>query len=258
VFAIAALVDDRTHLAALCLSTPDAAASHRAAALLLGLDGVDEDVVEVTVAGGGRPRRANVHRSTDLVPRDLVVIDGVRCTNATRTLCDLGATCPDHVVEMALESSLHLRLTTISQLERRCAELARRGRAGTAALRRVLDLRNDAEPTESTFETIALQYLRAAGAPEPVRQHVVRHEGHFVARLDAAWIPPRLYLELDSRAHHGTWSATVRDNERGNRLTAAGWSAMRYSWRRFATERAATATAAEITAIVASRMAVSS
>lgn len=43
---------------------------------------------------------------------------------------------------------------------------------GPPALRLVLDRRpTDAPPTESELETRFLQVLRAAGIPEPVRQH---------------------------------------------------------------------------------------
>lgn len=252
VLCIPHLLDDHSHLAALCSSTPGAVASHRAAAGLLGLDGIEEEVVEISVPGSGRPRRPHVHRTSDMLPSDLIVIEGIRSTNATRTLCDLGSTCTAIAVERALESALRLRVTSMPKLAQRCDELARRGRVGPATLRGILGLRRDVEPTESEFETIALQRLRAAGVTDPIRQHVVRFEGRFVARLDAAWIAPMLYMELDSRKHHGTWAARVRDHERQNRLTAAGWAPLRYTWSDFACN--GTAVAAEVMTIIASRM----
>lgn len=238
---VPALLDDRTHLAARCLSLPGAVASHRAAARLLGLDGVDEDLVEVTVNGDRRSRHGRTHRSTDLRSTDMAVVDGIPTTNATRTLCDLGKVAAPAVVERAVESALRAGMTTLPLLEARVDELARRGRQGPAVLRQVLAVRGRRAATESDFESLAVQCLRAGGAPEPERQHVVCHEGRFVARVDLAWPCSMVYGELDSRRHHEAWSDAVQDRRRQNALARAGWLPLRFTWQDIVTDGPTTA-----------------
>lgn len=167
VYLVTDLLDDRSHLAALCRSSPKAVAPHRAAANLWGLDGIDVDVVAVTVPHRTKVGRGIVHRSGDLVDLNVVEVDGIRCTDPTRTLVDLGAVVPRAVVERALESALRHRLTTVERLHWRRSALARRGRAGPAVLKEVLDRRRSGvPPTESNLETLFLQCLRAAGAKD--------------------------------------------------------------------------------------------
>ncbi len=49
VYLLPELLDDRSHLAAACLARPGALAPHRSAANLWNLDGIDVDLVEITV-----------------------------------------------------------------------------------------------------------------------------------------------------------------------------------------------------------------
>lgn len=229
--AVAGLVDDRSHLSAACLSELGAVASHRSAAVLFGLDGVDADVVEVTTRGDRRSRHGRTHRSIDLLEGDVTVVDAVPTTDATRTCCDLGKVVGDDIVERAVESALRLGLTSLPRLRSRAERLARPGRSGPASLRRVLERRGRRAATESDLETLALQCLRSAGVPDPVVQLVVRHGGRSVARVDLAWPDELVYGELDGRSHHEAWADTVRDRRRQNALTLAGWMPLRFTWR---------------------------
>src|SRR5688500_2943897 len=76
-------------LAAACLST-GGGASHRSAGHLQGLLDLAPSRCEVTVGSTKGTRQGPVvHRSMDLVARDIIRVDGIRTTNATRTLIDL-------------------------------------------------------------------------------------------------------------------------------------------------------------------------
>lgn len=103
------------------------------------------------------------------------------------------------------------------------------------------------------LETEAIRALRAAGVPPPVRQHVIRYDGQVVARVDLAWPDARVYLELDSERHHGSWTARRRDLARQNRLTAAGWAPVRHTWADYADGGAAAS--AEVSAVLKARTA---
>src|SRR5438552_1267768 len=86
-------------LAAACLATRGVA-SHRSAAHLHGLIDLAPVRSEVTVGFRQGVRRGPLmHRSRDLLARDIVRINGIRTTNATRTLIDLGGVVPSAVLE---------------------------------------------------------------------------------------------------------------------------------------------------------------
>ncbi len=225
------LLDHWSHLAAVCLSSPRAVASHRAAANLWRLDGIEDDLVEVTVPHGVSLRRGAVHRSGDLADFEVVEREEIPCTDPTRTLIDLGAVVGDDVVERALESALRRRLTRLPRLEWRLKQLAQHGRAGPPSLRRVLDCRpSNAPPTESDLETRFLQVLRAAGVREPVRQHRVKLPDGGTARLDFAYPDKLLFIETDGWDPHRSRRAFVRDRRRENQVVLLGWKPLRFTW----------------------------
>jgi len=157
-FLIPGLRDELTDVAAALLTYPSAVASHRAAAWMWRLDGVDAPWPDITVPNASAPTIGIAHRSNDLLPFELREVEGLRVTDPARTLCDLGAVCDADVVERAMESALRRGLTSIKRLEWRCGQLQRRGRAGPNVLRTVLRRRPmNAKPTESDLETLYLQ-----------------------------------------------------------------------------------------------------
>jgi len=232
VYLLPELLDDWSHLAAICLSTPSASASHRAAARLWDLDGVEVELIEISVPTAVKVRRGVVHRTGDLAAFDVTEVEGIRCTDPTRTLVDLGAVVDDGVVERALECALRRRLTSVRRLEWRLDALAGRGRPGPRALRRVLARRPGGAPaTESDLETRFVQCLRAGGVDEPQRQHRISLPGGGSARLDLAYPAARLFVELDGWASHGSKGSFERDRRRQNQAVLAGWRPLRFTWR---------------------------
>jgi very-short-patch-repair endonuclease len=205
--------------------------SHRGAAWLLGLDGIHVQCNEVTVPQVIRLRAPFVIRSDDLDRAvDLTVVQGLPVTNATRTLCDLGAVVSADIVEMALESALRRGLTTVPRLRWRLGALARRGRAGPPILRSVLDRRAPrARPTANEVETRLLQILTAAGLPQPERQVPVGN-GPRARKLDFAYPALKIAIEFDGFGTHGTPGALRRDLARQNTIVLAEWTILRYAW----------------------------
>lgn len=225
-------LDDRSHLGAVCRSSPEAVASHRAAGELWGLDGIDVQVVEVSIPRARKqPPWGVIHRSADLADFEVVERKGIPCTDATRTLIDLGAVVGDDVVERALECALRRGLTSLPRLRWRLEALARPGRPGPPALRRVLKRRpKGAPPTESDLETLFLQCLRAAGVRQPVRQHRLRLPDGSWVRLDDAYPDELLFVELDGWAGHGSRRAFRQDRRRQNQVVLLGWRPLRLTW----------------------------
>jgi hypothetical protein len=172
-----------------------------------------------------------IHRSFDLVRRDVVRMQGIRTTSATRTLIDLGGVVSAATLEAALERALHMRLTSFDRLVRRFFEVARKGRTGVGPLRALLVDRDPTlAPAESDLETLLLRILRDHGLPTPVRQHVVE-VGGTVFRLDVAYPDRRIFLEGDGFGIHTMRDVFERDRDRQNLLVNAQWLPLRFTWR---------------------------
>jgi very-short-patch-repair endonuclease len=211
-------------------------ASHRSAALLWGLDGVSEELIEVTM-----PRNRNriricsdpviVHRSTHLDSVDAYTRDNIPVTGVTRTLIDLASVVDRETLESALESGLRMSQTSLRDLRRRLAVLGGRGKSGTATLRAVLADREDSAPTESELETRFVQLCRRGGLGVPLRQYPVFTD-RLVARCDFAFVDAGVLIELDGYARHSSPADHQRDLTRQNALMLArvGWIVLRYSW----------------------------
>ncbi|HZQ26822.1 MAG TPA: type IV toxin-antitoxin system AbiEi family antitoxin domain-containing protein [Acidimicrobiales bacterium] len=195
--------------------------SHRSAARVWGL--LDTDIVEVT---GRRVQGVTAHESSDLDPRHRTRRGRLPITNPMRTLVDLGAVLPGAVPD-ALERALIDKLCSLAGVERALDDVARRGRAGAGPLRAALDHRAlGATRADGMLEPRLARLIRDYGLPMPVFQYQVGR----IARVDAAYPERKLAIEVDGFEVHGTPSAFRKDLERQNRLVAAGWTILRFTW----------------------------
>lgn len=201
----------------------DAVVSHRAAALLWGMDGVRGRPVELTVPRARRRfRNAIVHETRDFAANEIDVRRGIPVTSVAMTLVQLGAVVPEAVVERAYESARRARLVEDDEI----LKLLDCRRAGVGVMRRVLARRSPrAVPTESVLETRFAQLVRRAAIPDPVRQY----EGPGY-RIDFAWPAQRVAVELDGLAFHVGREAQLRDRERQNGVVLDGWRVLRFTW----------------------------
>jgi very-short-patch-repair endonuclease len=206
-------------------------ASHRAAAVLWGLDGVHTSILEVTVAMKTRAtiRRAVVHRSRRLDDADVTVHRGVPVTTVERTLADLGRYVPASVIEMALESALRRRLTTEQRLWQFLDSPGAVRRPGVKRLRTVLAMRSPGRAAGSPAEVALLRCLRARGLPEPIRQHPVPLRDGTVAVVDLAWPRSKLAVEWDGFEVHSGRRAFSADLTRQNALLDVGYQLRRFT-----------------------------
>jgi predicted transcriptional regulator of viral defense system len=203
-----------------------AVASHRSAAALWKLAGGRRSIQEITCPRWRRARHDGlvVHETKAFDPVDAMEIDGIPVTTPERTLLDLGAVCHASVVEMALDAAEKRELVTLDSARATVRRIGRSGRNGVGTLRELLDARSPGrKPPESEMETLLLQVLRRLGYPEPVTQYEIRHAGRFVASVDAAYPQWRVAIEYDSYEYHGGRNAHAKDNNRRNRIIAAGW-----------------------------------
>ncbi len=153
------------------------------------------------------------------------------CANGLQTVVDIAPLLTDSTWEMANESALHKKLFTLPQLEALLPILSAQRVAGTARIKRVLQLRPaGAPPTESALETLMVQLIRTLpDVPEPTRQLWLYDEhATFVARIDLCWPELGVFIELDGQGHRGQ---PVYDAIRQSNVTAAtGWLNGRFTW----------------------------
>jgi very-short-patch-repair endonuclease len=242
VHAVLALVDQWTPMAALQLACPRSVAARRAAGILLGYDGYDALALDALVPFDSGIRGPTISRVRDLVVPEIVVVDGLRCTDEIRTLCDSAPVLSAVDLERAVESWRRRPGRDVDALRERAEALARRGKSGPQQLLRVLDLL-PSTPTESDLETVYWQALREHGVELPQRQVWV---GRY--RLDFAYADIKLFVELDGYWCRNNPVSFRDDRHRQNDLVRQDWAPLRFTdsdVRRFA-RRTAMQTAAEV------------
>lgn len=216
---------------AACLHAgPGAAASHRAAAVLWGMTGVKDRVVEIVTPRRLRSPGIVVHQ-TEVGLRSVTQVGPIPATDPTRTLFDLGAVAPAWVVESAVDDALRRRLTTLADLWGLLEAAGGRGRRGTGVLRSLLRDRDPrSAPPESALESRLARLLREAGVPPPTPQLEVPVGGGRTARIDFAWPDAMVAVEADGYRYHSGRASWEHDLARRNALTGSGWRVIHVTW----------------------------
>jgi hypothetical protein len=225
-------------MAATLWAGPESAVSHRSAAALWKLDGIDpHGLVEVTTARSRNtdvPQGITLHRTKLLTPSDAGWLGALRVTGLARTIIDLGAVVADPaMVEAAMESALRRDEQLFARMKERLDILGGHGRRGAGVLRELLALRDpNAAPTEGIFETLIERLLRRAGIEMPVRQYEVWDGDEFIARIDFAWLTVTPHLGLEPRGYwcHSGRAKFQRDTDRANALARTRWHIIYATW----------------------------
>jgi hypothetical protein len=214
-------------------------ASHRSAAALWELDGATRGLPEVVTPRHLRGRAIDlgrVHESTDLHLAEPTMKLEIPCTGVVRTLVDLGAVVPVERLQQAIDDAIRRQLCTWEDLLHGLTVHSRRGRRGVGPLRAILEECYGCEIPDSHFNRLVERLLVAHGVPGPTVEHVVYDaHGREIGRLDLAFEPEQVGLELDSRKHHLNARAFEHDRARQNRLELNGWLILRYTWRHYST-----------------------
>lgn len=230
-----ALSSDGLLMAAVLAAGPGSALSHRSAASLLGLRATARRAIDV-VSPRQPPERAGItgHRSRLLGPEDLTAVRGIPVTTVARTLADLAPLLDSRGLDRVWRRAEELRAIDVFAIARQL----RPGRAGTAALRRLLAAADEgllATLTRSELEILFLELVAAAGLPTPLMNVPIEVAGGRY-EADALWPSVRLVVELDGWSVHGTRSAFEDDRRRDADLARAGFRVVRFTWRRVVTD----------------------
>ena len=221
------------YMAAVIASGPGAVVSHRSAARLHELRNYGYTKIDVTV-----PRRSCrkhdgvlVHCSTTLADKDVTVVSNIPVTTVARTLFDLGELLTDRQLERAFDQAEILQVLDARAIN---DQLARNPtRRGAKSVKHLLKTHYiGSTPTDNDFEDAFLALTRDLGLPDPTAQfYIDPGDGEPPIKADFAWPDRKIVVETDGRKTHGTRQAFETDRRRDQRLTAAGWTVIRITWR---------------------------
>lgn len=224
-------------LMAACLDVAGVA-SHRSAAWRHGLDGFGLPgrwEVLVPRSGTAATPLARVHRTTNLPGDDVILVGGIPTTSVARTCLDLAklvlhGELPRARVLNAVESAVRDGKASDRWLwwlleERRC-----RGRDGVSVMESICGERADMGPTESWLERETLRVFAAAGLPTPRIQRRISHRGAFVSRVDFAFDPERVVVEVEGKKHLTVPQQSIDARQR-NEVQLLGYLILTFTYR---------------------------
>jgi hypothetical protein len=113
----------------------------------------------------------------------------------------------------------------------RAGAAQQQGRSGVGVLRRSWrPTSGPRSPTATSTGSSSASSSPAGYGPRRSNTWCETPSGVEIGRLDLAYPPEKVGLELDSRKHHLTSSAFEHDRVRQNRFEIAGWLILRYTW----------------------------
>lgn len=173
-----------------------------------------------------------VHQLGDLGPDHVTEIDGLPVTTPERTIVDLAAVLRQGHLARILDNGLAAGMVDLEILRSLFATLGRRGKPGTAAMRKLLEARGgDYIAPDSELERRLLVIIERAELPAAVRQFRAPWLRPLNGRVDLAYPERRLLIEGDSRRWHLLSAAFEIDRLRDNAAQLAGWRVLRFTWR---------------------------
>jgi hypothetical protein len=194
--------------------------------LLWGFDVLGSDVLHFL----GPPQLVNrrlpgvqVHPSS-LGTDDAVLVDGIWCTSAARTACDVvRLAVPIHGLA-TLDAALRAARCTREQLAVAAAEQG--GLRGVVRLRELLP--HASAGAESPMESRMRWRFIDGGLPAPeVQVRVIGEERSH--SLDAGWRDARVGAEFDGLEAHMTRQQLAADRDRHNWLTERHWTLLHFT-----------------------------
>lgn len=234
---------ERMAVAAAVLSTKGDA-SHGAAASLLRMEARSPVVlIDVRVEAVARQPRlerveietvrrsfhpVSVHRFTDHA-EPVMTVDGIRCTDAARTLIDLAGRLSVDQLDDAYERARRLELVSPESLARRFEVLGGRGRKGSAKIRQVL-AGTQAGVLDSKLEARVGRMMRRARLDVSVRQFRINLPRGKWYRVDFARPDLLLAIEAEGFEWHGSRAQWKADRLRVAALERLGWRIVIVTW----------------------------
>lgn len=224
--------DEQRLLAAVLDAGPSAFVSHQSAAAMWGVSGFSLAPVQLITLRGHPVRSAlgTVHLPRHLPEPFAAAIDGVPVVRPALLVLQLAALVHPERLHRIFDGLWSRRLLSAPSVRRELAAIMHRGRAGTAALRELLDaLPEDYVPAASGLESRFATIVADHDLP-PMRRQVDLGDGQrWCGRVDFVAVDLPLVVEVDSDRYHRALSDQVADAERRSRLERAGFFVVRVS-----------------------------
>lgn len=217
-------------LAAVLAAGPEARASHRAALVLWGLDGIGSAPLEVTMPFGNLafPNGVIVHRSRRPTPRSECM--GIPVSGPERALLECSSLLPPIIIGKALDSAIRRSVTTVDRVWLMLVNEGGRGVKGTRRLRNVLRQRAHDTATGSGSEFELLYHMQQGFLPRPELGFELHPDGD--RRIpDFIWPDRGKAVEVDGIDAHSSADRLDDDLRRQNQLMDLGLEIRRFSAR---------------------------
>jgi hypothetical protein len=169
-----------------------------------------------------------VRRCDDLIPSDIVQVDGLAITSVLRTFFDLARLLRFGHWDAIGESLVIADRMDLAQFEQLTQRLARRGKPGSRAAWDFLAIRAGGDPRATVLERRGRAVLASAGLPTPIAQFPIPWRPS--NRFDDAYPKARTAIEWDSRAWHQQRAAMAADRRRDREAASHGWVLLRFTW----------------------------
>lgn len=205
----------------------DSAFSHWTAASLLGLPSRNTAKLHIILAPRSvLPQRDElVVHGRELVPGDIVEIDGLPVTSGPRLFVDLAAMLTERELVVLGDALLRTGLVAPPALSWRVHLAARR--RGVVRARDALKLLDGR--AQSVPESVVRHVIISGGLPAPVPQlPILDPYGRVIAHADLGYDEWKILIEYEGR-QHSEGDQFGRDIERYSRMAADGWLVLRFS-----------------------------
>ena len=212
---------------AAALSQPGSVLAAASAARTRRVD-LGDDRTYLYIGPHGQCRLAGVvaiHSSPD--PSDVSLFDGIPTTNLGCAVVETARLLPERAAIELLDRSFQKGWLTTAELARRVKD--RLGRRGNRRMLKLLQLVSGGE--RSAAERLLTRSLRVARIKGWRANAEIRDADGLIGIGDVVFDRVKLVLEVDGWAYHTTPERFQRGRERQNRLTAAGWTVLRFTWR---------------------------
>jgi very-short-patch-repair endonuclease len=213
------------------LSLAGAVVSHRAAAVLHGIDGFRPGAIDLTVRASGPSRCpfAVVHRRA-VTPA--IRIDRITTTPLARTVLDLAGQVPAPRLAAMFDDLVVARRLRIDDLRAEYELVAPTRCRGTGVVRWLLDDRVDGGlPAANELERALHRVLRAPGLPAAEHQASFPWWPQAPYRVDALLPAWRRIVEADGRRWHTREADFERDRARDHLAQRHGYEVTRFTYR---------------------------
>lgn len=210
-----------------------AVVTHQSAAYVHNLDRPNhvKPVVSVQRNTSKEIVGVTVHQLNDITKDQVMRVRGLPVTTPERTIIDLAAVLKEWKLRRIIDHGLASNRLIFSKLDELFATIGRRGKPGTAVLRKILDERSGSfVAPESVLEIELLDLITRYGLPEPIRQFKAPWLRPINGRVDLAYPAHRLLVEGDGRRWHLLAEAFETDRLRDNAAQLAGWRVLRFTW----------------------------